>query len=111
MDRVLVLDNERLHAEEIAECLRSRNMEVTICDTLRHAERMLRHCNTSVVLIVINVSDSRRPWGRIIRKLQEVCFQHCSPNSPALLCVSRIQREPQFELYLEQAGARLVYES
>jgi DNA-binding NarL/FixJ family response regulator len=109
MHAVILIDGDEKHAEALADRLRARSLDVIRHVKSNTALSMLKRRGTPCDLVLINVSDSSRPWLRILRELQEACFSfsHCHP---LVLCLSTVKREPQFELQIERLGARFVYE-
>jgi DNA-binding NarL/FixJ family response regulator len=109
MHAVTLIDQDEMHAEALAACLRARDLHVTHHIGANSALSMLKRQNAPCDLVLLNVSDSSQPWVRILRELQEACFSF-SRCHPLVLCMSTVKRQPLFALQIERLGARFVYE-
>jgi DNA-binding response OmpR family regulator len=105
----MLIDDDDMHAEALTARLRARGLNVDRYSNADRAFSALMHNRAHYDLTLINVSDSSRPWLRIVRKLQDACFSF-GHHHTMILCLSTVRREPQLELQIERLGARLVYE-
>jgi len=105
----LVIDHDVEHAERLLTCLRERHIEATVCRSVQDALCLLRRY-LGYDLLIVNISDQRKAWLRIISILQEASFMRAESRVTALLCLSKGTPDPRFAITLEHLGARIVYE-
>jgi hypothetical protein len=110
MNTVLLIDNNQRHAESVCGRLRFHALEVHICPDPDRAITRLRRSSANYEVVIVDVSNASLPWFDTVARLQEACFQTGVYPSPRLLCTSNTKRTPDFELRIEQIGARYVYE-
>jgi CheY-like chemotaxis protein len=106
---ILLIDDDSIHAQQLAQRLRRKGLLLEICHGVQDAMGRLRQPAAQYDLVIVNVSDPCRPWGRILRDLREASYRSRRPG-PLFLCVSQTIKSPQLRLRLEQGGARLAYE-
>lgn len=106
---ILLVDDDSIHAQKLTQRLRQKGLFLEICHGVQDAMGRLRQPAAQYDLVIVNVSGSCRPWGRILRDLREASYRSSRPG-PLFLCVSQTTKPPQLRLRLEQGGARLAYE-
>jgi CheY-like chemotaxis protein len=107
---VALVDSDAIHAAALANRLRARQLNLTAHRSPEDALQALRRDFAKPDIMIVNVSDISQPWLAILRRLQEACSGHSSPQTPLFLCTTRIKRHPEFQLSLERIGVRFVCE-
>ena len=107
MARIVIVQFDQRVAITVAQLLRGRRHQVTVCESGGGHAPVLGSCDTCPDLIVLDVSTD----GPSTRKLLEEINRFRAQNGPKpmLLCVSSVYRGPRFEFELERKGGRLVY--
>jgi hypothetical protein len=110
MHDTLIIDADSAYAERLVRTLRLRKLRVDVVRDSTEAIVRLCHRALRYQLVIINVSDASQPWPVILGRLREACSYPGRCSRPLFLCVSRREREPEFELAIERSGARYVVE-
>jgi hypothetical protein len=110
MDRVLIIDNDTVHADRLNEILRPHGVMVDRVSDPEQGIRKLLRCAERYVLVIVTISDTRSPWWRILQKLKEACRNPNGWSAPLFLCVGRTPFRPEFILRIERLGTRYVRE-
>lgn len=108
--RTLLVDCDAVHREALAERLRHEGLSVEITRSVQQAGMKLRRQSQPYAFVIVDVTDARQPWMSAIRQLVEASRQSNFSHTPLFLCISRVKREPQFELKIERLGARYASE-
>ena len=107
MAKILLIGTDREHQDNLVHRLRVRGHSVEIVNDWASLEVKRRTLMLSAEIVIIDVTqltENNRPDLR--RTCQAVRMDGC----PTLvLCYSRIDRGPRFELAIERLGARYVY--
>jgi hypothetical protein len=107
---ILLVDSDAIHARRFVQCLHGRGVLIEECQSPGDALNTLGRRADCYDLVVVNISDSSKPWERIIYELQEASAQSRRQEGPLFLCISCCRKPPQMQLMLERKGARVAYE-
>lgn len=105
---VLLVDTDALHAQRLIDRLRPKNLRATWVRTIAEALIQLREPNSFLQIIILNVSGPLEPSLKALDQLKAACYR--GNSKPLFLCISKLRREPQFQLAVERRGARYVHE-
>ena len=108
--KILIIDNDDNHAQRLTQRLQGRSLILETCQAVRDALRKLGQQADLYELVIINITDSSRPWERIVQDLQEAAAMSKRQQGPSYLCVSRFRKPLLIQLMLERKGARVSYE-
>jgi ActR/RegA family two-component response regulator len=108
--RVLLIDEDCQHAEQLSGQLQRRGVMVSLAKDVLEAEKQLRRTIHAYEVVILILADRSKPWLSILRRMLEASRQRELPIGPLFLCVSRIAREAEFQLQIEGMGARYVLE-
>jgi hypothetical protein len=107
MAMILLIGTDQEHQENLACRLRVRGHSVRIVNDSASSEVERRALILSAEVLIIDVTqlaETNRP------DLRQTCEEAQMDGHPALvLCYSRTDRGPRFELAIERLGARYVY--
>lgn len=106
MDKVLLVNFEKVQAARLAAFLRIERHEVHIAEPVESTRQTLRGVAT-FDLVIVDASH-REQYVRDITASIGAYRARNGPR-PAVLCVCRSYRGPRFELDLEKKGARVIY--
>lgn len=107
MARVLLIGSDRMYQENLATQLRTRGHVVEVANDCRGVTRAQCALRSSAEIVVVDVTQLSED-GR--HQLLRICQQPREDGFPSLvLCYSRTNHGPQFELSIERLGARYVY--
>lgn len=103
--RVLLLDSDPNHAEELMRSLQSFGYVVTTCSDIRSVLRSLSNSEFDILIV-----SSNRPseWRTSITQIHKIT--RTKRYSSRVLCLARVYRGPQERLDAERLGVRLIYE-
>ena len=107
---ILIVDDSPDHALQLTSRLQDKGALLEVCPDVRSAHRRLRQVAGQCDLVILNISDSARPWAQILGDLQEASYQSRRRLGPLFLCISRTPKSLRVKLMLEQRGARLAYQ-
>lgn len=110
MTSALLIDDDRLHAMHIARELNQRGLITSYTASIWEAVRRLKCREAPFDLVVLTISDRSQPWLDILHQLQQAAWQPGISESPFFLCISRLSFGAEFNLRVEQMGARYVTE-
>ena len=110
MYRLLLIDQNEIHAERLAMFLRRRGLVVTTTASIEEAERGLHRRIPSYELVVMIAAGSPEPWLTILRRLKKACTPSYLFHRPLFLFVSKHKCNPHMRLRIERLGARYVRE-
>jgi hypothetical protein len=110
MVQVLLIDNNKPHVEAVRARLRRHRVEVEVCADPAAVTGRLRRTGSRYEVVILNVSDHRQPWLRLLSKFREASLQAGNYPAPLFLCVSTGEQPVDFELRIERMGARYVCE-
>lgn len=108
MYRLLLIDQDAIHAGRLATCLRERGLAVVIAQSIEEAARRLQQRVPSCELVVVVASEMLEQWPGILRKLVRACRQLAMCQGPLFLFVARRKCSPHFTLRIERLGVRYV---
>lgn len=108
--RIVLLDFDNQHATALTERLRSHNLSVDVYVDPEAAIAQLRENDSEYEVVIINVSSRSVPWLKTLQKLDQACRRSGVRKQPLVLCVSRVQQQPELVLQIERTGARYVRE-
>jgi CheY-like chemotaxis protein len=107
---ILVVDSDKSHRESLETSLRGRGHRVVGCGPtdLRPYPNLVRSLNAAyLVMFDLTVVS----WDTL-QGLVRVCrFRPHDGRPLPIICTTRIDRGPSFELCVEQLGATLLYEN
>jgi len=106
---ILLVDGDSNRAQQLTGPLQQRGLFIEQCHEVRNAVHRLRQRAGRYALVIVNISDSSRPWDLIFQDLQEAAAKS-SHQGPFFLGISRRRKSLQFQLMLERKGVRLAYE-
>ena len=106
--RALLVDADRCHSAQLSKSLERIGLVVDICSEVATAVGKLHLGGDRYELVVVDISNPTKAWGRIIHDLKESAHQSNSRRSPFFLCVSSSKQPPALHLALERKGARLA---
>lgn len=98
--RLLLLDSDSRHAEELAASLRANGCAVTSCADIRTA---LRALTSSIFEVNLVVSVRLGDWKKPVAEIRD------GGPAPRILCLARSYRGPVERLEAERLGVRFVY--
>lgn len=110
MNRLLLIDDDSDHAEQLGIILAQRRIAVTRVADIAEAIQKLRAGARAWEIVVLVFGDYSRPWFSVLHNLQEAAWHGALPEVPLFLCVSRRDLGIDFDLRIERMGARYVYE-
>jgi ActR/RegA family two-component response regulator len=110
MYRLLLIDQDAIHAERLAACLRQRGLAVMIVESIEKAARQLQQRVPSYELVVVVASGMSEEWLGILRKLVQACRLFSMCQGPLFLFVARRKCSPNLRLRIERLGARYAHE-
>jgi DNA-binding response OmpR family regulator len=110
MNRVLLIDEDVTHAEELARRLAERSLTVIHAADSGAAIAQLRNREYLCDLVILCIAHRSRPWLEVLRDLQHASRQAGFREVPLFLCVSRLQLGIDFQLQVERMGARYASE-
>ena len=103
--RVLLLDSDPNHAEELTHSLRALGCFVTTHSEIHNALQCL---SNSYIDILIVSSNRPSEWKSYITRIHKITRTKRYPSR--VLCLARVYRGPQERLDAERLGVRLIYE-
>lgn len=110
MIRILLVDDDEDHAFQLNRFLAQRGCLTTRAEPNLNAIDLLRNAVPGWDLVILVLTDRLRPWLRILYNLQQAAAQDKLFQKPLFLCVSRLRWTFEFELQIEQMGARYACE-
>ena len=110
MAKVLLIDDDGDHAEQLGRGLAERRLTVTRAADGEAAIAQLRNREHAVRPRDPLHGWSFSPWLEVLRTLQHAGWQAGFREAPLFLCVSRLQLGIDFQLQIERMGARYAYE-
>jgi ActR/RegA family two-component response regulator len=110
MPRVLLIDEDGGHAEQLGRKLAERGLTVIRAAGSGAAIAQLRNRESVCDLVILCMTDRSRPWLEILRNLQHARLQSGFAELPLFLCVSRLPLGIDVQLQIERAGARYASE-
>jgi DNA-binding response OmpR family regulator len=110
MPRVLLVDNDRDHAEQLGRELAERRLTVIRTGDSGAAIAQLRSREHLCDLVILCMAGRSRPWLEVLRDLQQASHQAGLREVPLFLCASRQQFGVDFQLQIERMGARYACE-
>ena len=110
MTRVLLIDENADHAQQLGLVLAQRGLTVVRAADIEESIRNLRKPGLIYDLVILIMADRSRPWLKVLHKFQQACLQAAFLETPLFLCVAKLQFGPEFQLQIEQRGARYVFE-
>lgn len=110
MYRLLLIDQDAIHAERLASYLRERGLVVLITESTEEAALRLQQRVPSYELVVVVALEMSEQWLGILRKLMQACRQFSVCHGPLFLFASRRKCAPYLRLRIERLGARYVRE-
>lgn len=110
MYRLLLIDQDEIHAERLATFLRRRRLVVTTTASIDEAVSGLRRRIPFYELVVVVASRSPEQWLAILRRLKRACRLSYFFHRPLFLFVSKRKCNPHMRLRIERLGARYVRE-
>jgi ActR/RegA family two-component response regulator len=108
MYRLLLIDQDSMHAERLATCLREHGLGVLIAESIEEAARRLQQRLPSFELVVVVTSGMTEQWLVALRRLVEASRQYSMCRGPLFLFASRRKCSPNLRLRIERLGARYV---
>jgi DNA-binding response OmpR family regulator len=106
MASILLVSGDRMGRDDLAAKLRARGHSVILTCTKGLSVKLAAHLQ-SVEIVIFDVTALANGDKETLRQL---CQFPRQDSCPALvLCYSRIDRGPHFELALERLGVRYVY--
>ncbi len=110
MAKMLLIDNDRVHAVGLERALNRRGLFTIDTVTSREGVRQLQRRAASFDLVALAITDRSHPWLEILHQLQQAAWQAGIGELPLFLCVSRLSLGAEFQLEVERMGARFVIE-
>lgn len=104
---ILLVDSDNNHAQHLTQLLQWRGLFIEQCHEVRNAVRRLRQQAGRYALVIVNISDSSRPWELMLHDLQEAAAQARHHQGPLFLGISRTRKSLHFQLMLERRGYAL----
>lgn len=107
MTDILLVDFNPAVTERLMEMLRAKCYSVSIHSCHRTLSETLSTHERNFDIVIIDVST----YSTAVRQHLTLLTAHRAERGPRpmILCVSQVDRGPQFELQLEREGARVVY--
>jgi DNA-binding response OmpR family regulator len=107
MAKILLIGADREHRENLARRLRAHGHSVEIVNDWASSEVKRRTLISPAEILIIDVTLLTENNGPDLRR---TCHAARMDGYPTLvLCYSRTERGPRFELAIERLGARYVY--
>lgn len=110
MSNILLIDRDQTHAQLLEQELNRRGLIVFRIATIRDGAQMLKSRAVSIDLVVLAIADFSQPWLEILYGLQQAAWHAGICEFPLFLCASRVDFGTEFQLKVEQMGARLAIE-
>lgn len=107
MAKILLANFDEEAGVRLTVFLRNEHHEVRLAFENESFSQMLQRCGPAIDLLILDVSRRERYASGLLAQIASHRIQY-GPR-PMLLCISRAYRGAQFELDLEQKGARVVY--
>ena len=107
MAKILLANFDEEAGVRLTAFLRNEHHEVRSALENESFSQMLQRCGHTTDLLILDVSRRERYARDLLTQVTSHRIQY-GPR-PMLLCISRAYRGAQFELDLEQKGARVVY--
>lgn len=110
MAKVLLIDDDSDHAEQLGQGLAQRRLTVIHAANSGEAIAKLRDREGTCDLVILCMANRSRPWLAVLHDLQQAGRQAGLFELPLFLCVSRLQLEADLQLQIERMGARYASE-
>jgi CheY-like chemotaxis protein len=110
MYRLLLIDQDSIHAERLAICLRERGLAVVIAESIEESARRLQQRLPPYELVILVASCIPEQWLAILRRLVAACREQSLCQGPLFLFASRRNCSPHLRLQIERLGVRYVRE-
>ena len=110
MPRVLLIDDDHDHAEELTRGLAERRLTVIHAADSEAAVATLRNRTTLCDLVILSMAHRSGAWLTTLRDLQHAGRQAEFLEVPQFLCVSRFHLGADLQLQIERMGARYACE-
>ena|ERR1039458_3398442 len=110
MFSALLIDEDRDHADHLERELTRCGLTLVYAATIQNAMRKLNRRVVSVDFVLLVMSGRSGPWLEILHELQQAAWQAGISEGPLFLCISRLRFEADFQLKIEQMGARYAFE-
>jgi CheY-like chemotaxis protein len=107
MATVLIVGNERESQTELAASLEVGGHAVTFSDYREQSLSSWDKICSNVDVAIVDVTSLADEKTELLRQFCLRDPRH--RNAPPVLCYSRVNRGPHFELAIERLGARFVY--
>jgi CheY-like chemotaxis protein len=108
MHRVLLVDQDAVHAERLASRLRQHGLVVLIPKSIPEATRRLKQRLPSCELVLVAALGIPDYWLAVLHSLVQASQQSCMCPGPLFLFVSNVKCTPHVRLRVEHLGARYV---
>lgn len=110
MIKALLIDDDPTHAKYLERSINRRGVATIWTNSVREAIARLRGREASFDLVVLSIGERSHHWIEILHALQQAAWQTGVSEFPIFFCVSRLSLGVEFQLQIEQMGARLVHE-
>jgi len=110
MYRLLLIDQNPIHAERLTSYLRCRGLAVTTAASIEEAAGELQRRTLFYALVVVVASGLPEHWLTVLRRLKRACRRSLLFHRPLFLFVSNRKCNPHLRLRIERMGARYVRE-
>jgi len=110
MNRVLLIDDDGDHAEQVGIILARRGLAVTRVAEIGEAIKRLEAGGSAWEIVVLVISDHSRPWFTVLHNLQEAAWHGALSDVQLFLCLSKQDLGTDFQLRIEHMGARYACE-
>lgn len=108
MYRLLLIDQNPIHARRLTTFLCRRGLAVTTTASIEEAANELQRRTLSYALVVIIASGLPEHWLAVLRRLKMACRRSRLFHRPLFLFVANRKCNPRLRLRIERMGARYV---
>ena len=108
MYRLLLIDPDAAHAEQLTAYLCRRGLAVTTTASIQVAAEELRRRTLRYHFVVVIPSGLPEHWLTVLRRLRRACRSTHLFHRPLFLFVSNRRCHPRLRLQIERMGARYV---
>ena len=108
MYRLLLIDQNPIHAKRLTAYLCRRGLAVTTTASVEEAASELQRRTLSYALVVVIASGLPEQWLAVLQRLKRACRRSLLFHRALFLFVSNRKCNPHLRLRIERMGARYV---